>query len=89
MKFPFKEERKDDQIIRTFNENVNPLDLVWHKDDKDRVVTILENSEWKFQFEDELPIDLYEGRTININKTDWHRVIKGSGELKIKIIEFN
>jgi hypothetical protein len=50
---------------------------------EDRVVEILNDNDWKFQFDDQLPIKM-EG-TIEIKKGEWHRIIKGSTPLNVKI----
>jgi quercetin dioxygenase-like cupin family protein len=74
-------------IIREFNENIDPIELKWHRDLSDRTVTVLEGSGWYFQTENELPLELKEGVRIFIPKLQWHRVIKGNTSLKIKIEE--
>ena len=57
---PYKDlEITDKYIIREFDENIDPIELMWHRDDEDRVVEIIEpGTGWKFQFENELPWDL-------------------------------
>jgi quercetin dioxygenase-like cupin family protein len=73
--------------IREFNENIDSTELLWHRDLKDRKVTILEGNGWYFQRDNELPLELKEGVSIFIPKLEWHRVIKGNTTLKIKIEE--
>jgi len=76
----------DEYIIREFSQNIDPIELMWHRDDEDRVVKVLECGEgWKFQFEDELPWELEPLITICIIRHEWHRVHKGDGNLKLKI----
>ena len=70
---------------RTFSKNTNKLELVWHKDDEDRNIEILEGKGWKFQFDNELPLLLSKGDCIFINRHRVHRVHKGTTDLKIKI----
>lgn len=77
----------DNYIIREFNENVDPTELLWHRDLEDRKVTVLEGNGWYFQQDNELPLELKEGVSIFIPKLEWHRVIKGNSPLKIKIEE--
>ena len=48
---------KDSSNIRSFSKNVKKLELVWHKDDEDRDIEILEGKGWQMQFDDELPFD--------------------------------
>lgn len=61
------------------------MDLIWHMDDEDRTITILEGSGWQFQRDNELPLELTEGVSIFIPRHQIHRVIKGETDLKIKI----
>ncbi len=48
----------DKYIIREFSENIDPIELLWHRDDEDRTVEILEDTDWKLQLEDQLPTSL-------------------------------
>jgi hypothetical protein len=47
----------------------------------------LEGVGWKFQFDNELPKEIGPGSTIHINKRCYHRLIKGSTPLKVRIVE--
>ena len=86
MDFPFIEERIDDyNFIRTFSENVDEMDLIWHTDRENRIIEVLEGNNWKFQFDEELPLKLTNGLNISIPKGKIHRIIKGNGPLKIKL----
>ena len=75
----------DNSNIRTFSKNVDPMDLIWHMDDEDRNIEVLEGKGWQFQRDNELPLALSEGVRIFIPKGQIHRVIKGSTDLKLKI----
>ena len=77
----------DKYIIREFNENIDPIELKWHRDLNSRTVTVLEGNGWYFQKDNELPVELKEGVRIFIPALEWHRVIKGNTTLKIKIEE--
>ena len=83
MDFPFDEYIEDGCYIRTFSENVDDLELVWHRDKEDREIEIIENDGWKFQFDNNIPFTMNE--KFFIPKESFHRVIKGNGVLKIKI----
>lgn len=83
---PYSERRKHNLIVRTFSQNIDEEELVWHRDKQDRQVTILEETDWQFQFDNELPQVLK--NTIFIPKNTYHRLIKGTGELNVHIIEF-
>jgi hypothetical protein len=73
----------DQYIIREFNENIDPIELLWHRDDEDRTIEILEGIDWMVQLDDQLPTSL--SQRIFIPRHMWHRTIKGTGPLKIKI----
>ena len=75
----------DNSNIRTFSKDVNAMDLIWYMDDEDRNIEVLEGKGWKFQRDDELPLDLTEGIRIFIPRHQVHRVIKGTTDLKIRI----
>ena len=81
---PYKDiEVTDKYIIREFDENIDPIELMWHRDNEDRTLEILGETDWKIQLDNKLPI-LLENH-IFIPKHEWHRVIKGTGILKLKI----
>ena len=75
----------DNSNIRTFAKDVDPMSLIWHEDQEDREIEILEGEGWKFQFDNELPLSLAKGDRIFITKHRIHRVHKGTTDLKIKI----
>jgi hypothetical protein len=75
----------DNYIIREFSQDTDELDLIWHMDDEDRTIIAIEETDWMFQFDDELPISL--NSPIFIPRHRVHRVIKGTKDLKIKIIK--
>jgi len=75
----------DNSNIRTFSKDVNTMDLIWHMDNEDRNIEVLEGKGWKFQRDDELPLELTEGIRIFIPRHQVHRVIKGTTDLKIRI----
>ena len=81
---PYKDiEVTDSYIIREFSENIDPIELLWHRDDEDRTVEIIGETNWKLQLDNQLPTSL--NKPIFIPKHEWHRVIKGTGTLKLKI----
>jgi len=82
---PFKQKNIDDKKIRTFDENIDPIELKWHRDKEDRKVKVIESTNWKFQMDNELPKLLKKGDTLVIPKETFHRVIKGDGNLVIEV----
>ena len=88
MNFPFEEQQVDSQLfIREFSADVDEMELIWHTDREDRIVNVIEGNGWKFQFDEELPIEMEDGINITIPKGVIHRVIKGKGPLKIKVFK--
>ena len=84
-KKPYIETQIDDNtFIREFN-NTDKSDLVWHRDKEDRTIIPIEKTKWLFQKDNELPIEIKE--EIFIEKERYHRIIKRSGDLKVKIIK--
>ena len=75
----------DENTTRIFSKDVDPMSLIWHTDQEDRTVTVLEGKGWQFQQDNELPLALTKGDNIFIPKGQIHRVIKGSTDLKLKI----
>jgi hypothetical protein len=86
---PYIDNSLDSDIrIREFSSDIDEMDLVWHMDRRDRIVEVLEGEGWKFQFEDDIPIELNIGTKIEVPKNHFHRVWKGTTGLKIKITEY-
>lgn len=69
-------------VIRTFESTINDTDLLWHRDQEDRILKVIGTTDWKIQIENELPKDI-DG--VKIEKYVWHRLIKGTGDLIIEI----
>ena len=89
--FPFKETVLSDwkdgkrEVIREFPVDVDPGELIWHRDRERRHLTVLESVGWSFQHENQLPFDLTPGETIHIAPRSYHRVIKGTGPLVVHV----
>jgi len=73
----------DEYIIREFDENIDPIELMWHRDDENRLVEAIEHTDWLVQLDNQLPMSMTQ--PIFIPRHMWHRTIKGTGKLKIKI----
>jgi len=72
-------------FTREFSENVSPEELVWHRDQEDRIITVTESTGWKFQRDNSLPITMNPGDQFLVSALEWHRIIKGSGSLLIEV----
>ncbi len=58
---PYKDlEITDSYIIREFSQNIDPIELMWHRDDQDRTIEIIGKTDYSIQLEDSLPISLIE-----------------------------
>jgi hypothetical protein len=71
------------ESIRKFSPNVFDEELKWHVDLEDRIVESTSDNDWKFQFDDQLPIEMK--GIISIKRGQWHRLIKGTTDLEVKI----
>ena len=76
---------KDSSNIRMFSKDVDPMELVWHQDNEDRNIEVLEGKGWQFQRDNELPLELSKGDYIFIATNQTHRILKGTTDLKIRI----
>lgn len=84
---PYTELKCSNGKIRVFRESVREEDLVWHRDKNDRSVHVLEGQGWQLQRDNALPLLLLEGHSYSIDKMEFHRIIKGEGDLVIRIYE--
>ncbi len=81
---PFKEEIVSDNVfIREFKQDTDSGEFMWHRDFEDRVIESISKTDWQIQLDDELP-KVIQGEVF-IPMGVYHRVIKGTGDLKIKL----
>jgi hypothetical protein len=81
---PYTEEAVGENVvIRRFAGDIDPIELMWHRDNEGRTVEALSETDWYIQLENSLPKRFTE--KIHIPRHEWHRLIKGSGELIVKI----
>ena len=73
----------DEYIVREFDKDIDPIELMWHRDDENRLVEAIEPTDWLLQLDNELPSSM--NKPIFIPRHAWHRVIKGTNKLKLKI----
>ena len=86
MILPFQETKLgDNEFIRIFEQNTDSGDFVWHRDYENRIIESIGETDWMFQMDNELPKIISE--KIYIPKGIYHRIIKGNGDLKIKLIK--
>lgn len=84
---PYSEFWVEGIIHRTFDDNVVGEELIWHRDRRDRYVKVVESKDWKLQIDNKLPIDLEVGKIYFIEAMQYHRILKGNGNLVLEIRE--
>ena len=84
MILPFQENKiSDNKFIRVFSQDTDSGEYMWHRDREDRIIESIEPTDWKIQIDNELP-KVMEGEVF-IPMGVYHRLIKGTGNLKIKL----
>lgn len=84
---PFIDHSFENITIRYFNKKYPKHLFKWHHDEEDRIVEVLSETDWKFQFDNEIPFLLSKGQQLRIPKGVIHRVIPGDKPLTVKIIK--
>tara|TARA_B100001248_G_scaffold77408_1_gene55867 strand:- start:1765 stop:2037 length:273 start_codon:yes stop_codon:yes gene_type:complete len=85
---PYADKRIHENVfIRTFENNVDSSELVWHRDAKDRNIKVMEGESWKLQFDNALPKQMKVNENYFIPANTYHRVIKGSSNLILEVKE--
>jgi hypothetical protein len=85
MTLPFQETKlSDNEFIREFKQDTDSGEMVWHRDREDRIIESIGDTDWLIQIDNELPkvID-----KVLIPMGVYHRLIKGTRDLKIKLIK--
>jgi hypothetical protein len=83
---PFKEIKlSDNTFIREFSQDTDSGEMMWHRDREDRVIESIGDTDWLIQIDNELPKKI-EGEVF-IPMGIYHRLIKGTGDLKIKLLK--
>jgi len=81
---PYIEEKKDGYILREFSKDTPSFEFVWHRDKEDRYVEATHDTDWQFQLDNDIPRTLDKNKLF-IPKETYHRLIKGTGDLVVKI----
>lgn len=84
IQLPFQESQITGEIsVRKFSADIDRTELTWHRDDEDRLVESLGQTDWLIQFENCLPRVL--NGPVFIPKSEWHRLLQGTGDLTVQI----
>ena len=88
MTLPYKETKiSDNTFIREFSQDTESGEFMWHRDYESRIIESIGETDWMFQMDNELPKII--SVKIYIPKGIYHRIIKGNGDLKIKLIKLS
>jgi hypothetical protein len=79
---PYSEKKENGYIIREFSQDTPSFEFVWHRDKEDRIVEAMHHTDWKFQMDNLVPQEI---NRIFIPKETYHRLIKGTNNLVLKI----
>ncbi len=82
----YTKKKTKNYIIRDFLHDTPAIEFVWHRDKKDREVCAMHETDWMFQLDNDIPRRLSKNKLF-IPKETYHRLIKGTGDLKVKIYE--
>ncbi len=84
MSLPFQETKlSDNTFIREFKQDTDSGEFMWHRDREDRIIESISQTDWFIQLDDELPKKIV--GEIFIPMGVYHRLIKGTGDLKIRL----
>jgi hypothetical protein len=86
MILPFQETKLGNNVfIREFNHDTDSGEFMWHRDREDRTIQSIGKTDWLIQIDNELPKEINE--KVFIPMGVYHRLIKGTNDLKIKLIK--
>ena len=81
---PYSETKLDGYVIREFSSKAHSFEFVWHRDKEDRYILPTHITDWQFQLDNDVPRILGKDKLF-IPKETYHRLIKGTGDLTLKI----
>jgi hypothetical protein len=84
MTLPFQETKlSDNEFIREFSQDTDSGEFVWHRDRESRIIEPINETDWMIQIDNELPKEIKDKVLIPMGV--YHRLIKGSGDFKVKL----
>lgn len=85
---PYSDNEINNNIfLRTFDASTPEEEMVWHRDEKDRIVTVMLGEGWELQFENSLPLTMKQGDQFFIEAKTYHRIKRGYTNLTVRIEE--
>ena len=85
---PYSEKQEDGFVIREFSKDTPSFEFVWHRDKEDRYIEPIHDTDWEFQLDNDIPRTLDKNKLF-IPKETYHRLIKGTGDLTLKIFKIS
>jgi hypothetical protein len=73
----------ENTFIREFKQDTDSGEFAWHRDYEDRIIKSINETDWMIQLDNELPKPII--GEIFIPMGVYHRLIKGTGDLKIEL----
>ena len=70
--------------MREFLQSTSSFEYVWHRDKEDRYVQSINYSDWKLQLDNTIPVEFGNSKLF-IPKETYHRLIKGTGDITLKV----
>ena len=86
---PFEEKLKGIYNYRKFSSELDENELKWHFDEQDRIVVCEHETDWCIQMDNQLPITIQKNVEYFIPEGEYHRIIKGTGDLTVRILKLN
>lgn len=86
---PYHEKSEDGYFERTFAEDIPSEELKWHFDDENRIIIPTKGFGWKIQIDELLPVELIIGVEYFIPVDVYHRIIKGTDDLELKLYKLD
>ena len=84
MELPYKETKlSENTYIREFKQETDSGEFLWHRDRENRIIESIGDTDWLIQIDNELPKGI--NTEVSIPVGVYHRLIKGTGDLKIKL----
>ena len=84
---PFEEKMRGIYHYRKFNADLAENELKWHFDEEDRIVVCEHETDWSIQMDNRLPTKIQKNTEYFIPEGEYHRIIKGTGDLIVKVLK--
>lgn len=74
-------------FFKEFKISNDDEEFEYHLDKTSRFLKVLNTSDWMFQFKDVAPQKMTKGMVIHISKKIKHKMIKGTTNLSVQVLE--